>query len=303
MIIGSYPSVFQVGHKAIDALFDGPVVVQEKIDGSQFSWMADADGLHMRSKGVEIYPDAIPDLFDGAVATATSLFNAQKLEMGFVYRGEAIKDRRHNVLEYQRVPPGNIVLYDVEVGLQTFLPPDNLAKYATFLGLDHVPTYVEGEVSGIEELRPLLDKESILGGPIEGVVIKNYARFGTDKKILAGKLVRADFLERHADVWGEREQPSKDTIETIIQALRTEARWRKAIQHLREQGVLVNAPQDIGPLLRELDKDLEKEELEFVAGRLLAWAMPKIMRGVKAGFPEWYKGQLLGEGDKTEATP
>ena len=34
----SYGKIFNLGHKETEALFDGPVVVEEKIDGSQFSF-------------------------------------------------------------------------------------------------------------------------------------------------------------------------------------------------------------------------------------------------------------------------
>ena len=34
--INGYPSVMQLGHKMIAEIFSGPVLVEEKIDGSQF---------------------------------------------------------------------------------------------------------------------------------------------------------------------------------------------------------------------------------------------------------------------------
>lgn len=34
----SYPKSLNVGHKLAEKLFDGPVVIQEKVDGSQFSF-------------------------------------------------------------------------------------------------------------------------------------------------------------------------------------------------------------------------------------------------------------------------
>ncbi len=42
---------------------------------------------------------------------------------------------------------------------------------------------------GPADLYALLEKESILGGKVEGIVVKNYARFGKDKKVLMGKYV------------------------------------------------------------------------------------------------------------------
>jgi len=37
-MLHSYPSVYAIGHKAIEEIFLGPVLIEEKIDGSQFSW-------------------------------------------------------------------------------------------------------------------------------------------------------------------------------------------------------------------------------------------------------------------------
>ena len=37
-VLTSYPKVYQLGHKAVLDIFSGPVVIQEKIDGSQFSF-------------------------------------------------------------------------------------------------------------------------------------------------------------------------------------------------------------------------------------------------------------------------
>jgi len=35
--LGSYPSIYNLGHRYLGDLLDGPVVVEEKVDGSQFS--------------------------------------------------------------------------------------------------------------------------------------------------------------------------------------------------------------------------------------------------------------------------
>ena len=43
-------------------------------------------------------------------------------------------------------------------------------------------------------------------------------------------------------------------IVQLAEGLRTEARWRKAVQHLREEGRLERSPKDIGALLVELQE-------------------------------------------------
>ena len=56
----SYPSVLNLGHKDAAALFTVPLIVQEKIDGSQFSFCVDENGdLHIRSHHNSINPDHI----------------------------------------------------------------------------------------------------------------------------------------------------------------------------------------------------------------------------------------------------
>ena len=59
-MISSYPKVYNLGHRAIVGLTEESVVVQEKVDGSQFSFglMPPAvegmeDVLKMRSRAIE----------------------------------------------------------------------------------------------------------------------------------------------------------------------------------------------------------------------------------------------------------
>ena len=66
----------------------------------------------------------------------------------------------------------------------------------------------------------------------------------------------------------------------------------KAVQHLREKDLLANEPKDIGPLMREVQDDIEKEEAEQIATALYQWALPQIKRGSVRGLPEWYKQEL-----------
>lgn len=60
----SYPSIYNLVHSAIKNLFTVSVLVEEKIDGSQFSFGKDANGdLHIRSKGAVTYIDAPEKMF------------------------------------------------------------------------------------------------------------------------------------------------------------------------------------------------------------------------------------------------
>lgn len=145
--------------------------------------------------------------------------------------------------------------------------------------------------------RTLIDRESVLGGQkIEGVVIKprNYDLFGKDKKVLMGKFVSEAFREVHAESW-EKEHKNKsqnDILQSLKSKYGTSARWQKAVIHLKEKGVIQNAPQDIGNIMKEVPDDILKECEQDIKNDLFAWAWPSLRRMTTHGLPEWYKEEL-----------
>lgn len=296
MRIHSYPSVYAVGHSAVQKLWSGQVVIQEKVDGSQISFGICDGELEIRSKRVQVFPED-PGMFDKAVESINAA--AQDLRPGYIYRGEYLRAPRHNAITYRRVPRNHIVLFDIEVygQNQVFLPYESVVEEAERLGFEAVPQFYRGERPESDVLgwlQGFLERESFLGGAkVEGIVVKNYGQFGPDKKILLAKLVRDDFKEVNAEAQRQFKPSSSDIIDSLIRRYRTVARWQKAVQHLRESGVLEGAPRDIGKLLIEVKEDLEREEKEAIKEALWQWAWPRIARGVVAGLPEWYKEQLL----------
>ena len=187
-----------------------------------------------------------------------------------------------------------MILFDINTGEESYLSYDEKKAEAERLGLEIVPKMFEGMITDVQHFRTLLDTTSCLGGQkIEGVVIKNYQRFGRDKKILLGKFVSEAFKETHAKEWKAANPNRSDVVEVLIATLKTDARWHKAVQHLREAGELEDSPRDIGHLMKEVPKDVEKEEVDYIKDKLYEWAWPQIRRGIIAGLPEWYKDRLL----------
>lgn len=298
--LSSYPSIYTLGHRYLNDLLDGPVVVEEKVDGSQFSMTRNLDGsLSVRSKGQEIHLGAVPQFFRQAVDTAACL----DLIPGWVYRGEYLQKPKHNTLTYSRVPKKHIILFDVMTGPETYLNPGLKRHEAERLGLECVPKFAEGRFLGLSqvEIEKFLCNESVLGGcKVEGFVVKNYGRFGVDKKILIGKFVSPEFKERHGGKWKKSNPGTADVVQNLILQLWTEARWKKTIQHLRDDGKLLDAPQDIGPLLADLMSNLVREEGDFIKQSLYDHFIKQVCRGVTAGFPEFYKTFLA---DKANGQP
>lgn len=290
--ISSYSDIYAVGHKALADLFSGPVVVEEKIDGSQISFGKRDGQIFCRSKGVQIVIDAPNDMFRRGVEAILSL--SDKLVEGLTYRGEYLMSEKHNALKYARIPDRHIIIFDIDRGNQDYMPYDEKKLFANQLGLEIVPLIYHGEIKSVEQLKELLPKTGVLGGDEpEGIVIKNYARFAPDKKILMGKYVRPEFKETNAENWKKTNPGSSDIISELIKSYKTEARWLKAVQHLRDNGSLEQSPRDIGNLMKEVEADTLKECESEIKDRLFKWAWHQIARGTRGGLPEWYKNYLL----------
>jgi hypothetical protein len=291
-VIHSYGSVYALGHAAIGELLFDPVVVEEKIDGSQFSFGVIDGELMARSKGKHLVLDEPDKMFGPAVDVVRAL--ASKLTPNWVYRGEYLQRPRHNTLGYERIPAQHIAIFDIASGLEEYLSADQKRVEAERLGLEVVPLMYLGRVESAEQVGQFLTHTSFLGGPrVEGVVVKNYLRFTKDKHIMMGKFVSEAFKEQHAESWRKANPTRGDIVQQIIERFRTEPRWRKAVQHIRERGELTDSPRDIGPLLREVGTDIHSELADEIKELLFKHAWPQIQRGVTAGLPEWYKKVLL----------
>ena len=291
-MLHNYASIFNLGHKAVKELFNTDVLIEEKVDGSQFSFGLQDGVLFMRSKGATLYEPVTDKLFRDACAYVISV--KDQLKEGWTYRGEVLCRPRHNALEYERTPKHNVIIFDIERADQDFLDITEKQQEATRLDLETVPAFYIGKIDTIEELKSFFERDSVLGkSKIEGMVFKNYKMYGPDKKVLMGKWVSEAFKEVHSAEWKSANPNKEDFFQQLIKGLSTEARWNKAIQHLREAGRLTDSPKDIGELLKEIQFDTRKEMEDELKERLFVYHWPTLARGIVAGFPEYYKTKLV----------
>lgn len=288
----SYPKIFALGHRSISGIFLDPVIVEEKLDGSQFSFGMFDGELKCRSKGAVLNMLAPEKMFQQAVDYVRTI--ATQLRDGWTYRGEFLGRPKHNTLAYSRTPNNYIMGFDINTGHEAYLTYEEKTQEFARIGLETVPLIYSGKIENVDIFRSFLDRESVLGGQkIEGAVVKNYARFDLDGKAFMGKFVSEAFKEIHANDWKERHPSNADMLEILISRYRTPARWAKAVQHLREAGKLENSPRDIGPLMKEASADLLSECAEQIKEELFQHVIGKIQRGTVAGLAEWYKEELL----------
>lgn len=286
--IAGYGKVYALGHRSIRELFDGPVHIEEKIDGSQFSFGVFGGELRCRSRGGELDLTKPQQQFALAIETVSRL--GQDLHDGWTYRGEAVTTPRHNCLCYDRIPTGGVILFDIDIGDGTLLSIGKRAEEGDRLALEIVPVLCEGMFDTVESLTCLLETPSCLGGPtIEGFVVKSQTLRDPFGCLMKGKYVSEKFKEKHTGSRGPVKQSIVDTLEA---AYRTEARWEKAVQHLRDRGELLGEPKDIGALVKEVQSDVEAECKDEIKDRLWVAFWRGLSKGIIRGLPEWYKDKL-----------
>jgi hypothetical protein len=297
MSLARYQKILALGHRTIRNIFEDPVEITEKIDGSQFSFGKVNGELLCRSKGADLIIEAPQALFVPAIAKAKSIKHLLPEDITFF--GETLQRPKHNVLVYDRVPQGHIALFGIMNNVsKVMLDYQEIQTWANRLGIDAVPCLHYG-LWKAEDIPSFMNRDSYLGGTkIEGVVVKNYNKdaFVGDQYLpyLVGKYVSEKFKEQHGSKkYGG--QAVKSDIESYFKSFNTEARFQKAIIHLREKGLLKGEPQDIGPLLKELNTDFETECKEEIKEFLWQKHRQQALRMMSYGFATWYKEQLLKE--------
>jgi hypothetical protein len=291
MYIPSYGHPHTLGHKYLIHLFDDPVVIQEKVDGSQISFGVINGNLSVRSRGQDVTNDTT-----GMFSKAVKELQKRKDFMfeAAIYRGEYLQKPKHNKKTYSRIPKGNVILFDVEYPDGTFANPTTLLLEAHQLDLECVPTFYEGNAIAIQDMLPsYLTNESILGGTrIEGIVIKNYYKTDQNGKTLMGKLVSDEFKESMNTKDNVNKLDEKEIVSVIVNMYNKEARWSKAVQHLNENKELHYSDKDIGNLIREISIDFEKECQDEIKDWLYKKFRKPIIRGIVEGFATWYQTNI-----------
>lgn len=275
-MLDAYPKIYRYGaHKDHLHLLEGDVnriLVQEKIDGSQISFMAVNDQLYVRSRNRMLCIDNPDKQWQAAIQSLKD--RLPLIPQRVVFRGEYLSTPKHNTLGYDRVPVGHIMLFE---------PTE---YYRVNFGFEWTPTTL---YDGRVDLTTYLNGPgtSILGGSkIEGVVVKN-----KNNGVMA-KLVRPEFQETHKKDWAERHPHTLGIEETFSRRFKSTRRFEKAVQRLRDEGQLTGQPQDIPLIVRTVQDDLVNEEREAIMTMLFDHYVNKFRKLSTQGLAEWYKGSI-----------
>jgi hypothetical protein len=293
-----YPSIEQL-HK-VDVFFKQHpqnVVIQEKIDGSNFGIRLDEQGNLVMQSRTTVIDQQNPQMFRAAVEWAQRHF----AEDTQAYKNFLDTNYRRSVTLYGEVAGTNklkynappFLLFDVRIeyildngGVLTNYVPIFLEAWADYFDVPALATLYRGSYQGIDHVQQLLDElQSGYGENVEGVVVKAddvtcwYTRSDGEiikfvAPLLGGKLVKEAFREtRNVKV----ERLEVDPLTEIAAALVTEARVQKARQRAEEEGKNVMQPHTFIPYVMA---DVYKENVEEVKDALLAAYQRKLSQAI-----------------------
>lgn len=321
-MLNCFPKIYRLDSKESIGILSNNIEVTEKVDGSQFVFGKLNGVLLARSKGKVLDLDKENKQFQLAIDYIKSLEPIDVPE-GMVFYCEYLSKPKHNCLKYSRVPQNNLVLfgisiYDINKNEILFIVNHcQLRAWSSILNIEAVPILFQGVLAlkenenGIfqleQDLLRFLKNDSFLGGTkIEGVVIKQYGiRDNYGISVKAAKIVSDEFKEKMKP---ETNKKGNIQIEDFIKSFKSEARWNKAIQYLRDAGELTNTPKDIGKLIAYLKMDLLQEEestiSQYYVKNMYEPMINKLLKHSVIGFPEFYKDYIIGQQkpDDTSAT-
>ena len=259
-----YHSITRYGKSNNEISARGNIVVWEKLDGANASFMRDGNVLRTFSRNQELTGE---DGLGGFRKWALDNIKVDDLVEGYVYFGEFMN--RHKI-DY-----GNnekkFFLYDVyDIGGEKYLDLDIISSEAFHLNLTLAPIFYEGEFISDEHLQSFVGKTMLApDGVGEGIVVKNYDYFDKHGKQHFTKIVSKHFQE----ISGMKVKEMKakpDIITSFIQDTVTTARIEKMLYKLVDEGKLKEdfAIEDMGAILKLLGnsvfEDVMKEEADML---------------------------------------
>lgn len=280
-------------------------VVEEKVDGSQIRGMVTRGGeIIVGSKNVDFTPGrVVPKGFAKGVEQMQRVLSMLKQDgLEVMLFGEYLEKPLHNTLQYDRVPAGNIYLFDAKVEGR-WLGAEEIDVLAEALGVEPVNVLARyNALPDFEALKQYLGNTSVLGGQkVEGVVLKNRGvlidQYGKPA-FYAVKLVRKEFKELNSEVWKTQRRDGIHSINELIaaslDALNIKNIWNKAIQHIRDDGKAQHSMRDMQVLSEYIDADIDLEYRLPIEEFMFTFLRGQIKRYIMKGLPGYYK-QVLYE--------
>ena len=218
------------------------IVVQEKIDGANFSvkYDEDTDSILAFSRN---FPLSENNTLSGAWDWAQRLDKEavkEALGTNLILFGEWLVQ---HVVEYPEDRYGKAYFYDVlNADTEEYLEQDEVEKIVKKLGLIYVPVFYRGEFESWEHLMQFVGKTDLGGEKGEGIVVKNMTRIN-DKKLQQPwytKIVSAEYSETAKVFIKPMSAKMEKKLEraALVKTIVTEVRVKKLILKMADEGVI-----------------------------------------------------------------
>ena len=274
------------------------IVVQEKIDGANFSFRYDVenDRICSFSRRFELNEE---NNLSGAWEWSQRLNKEQVVKVlgdKLILFAEWLVP---HTVKYPEEKYYNAYCFDVrdaETGL--YLPQEQVAEIVQELGLIYVPVFYDGPFTSWEDIEALVGKTELGGEYGEGIVIKNMTRLNDPDENFPFyvKIVGEAFKEKRAiGRWGMKmldHKNEKSIALELTESVVTTARVRKLILKMVDEQELPINWKELDPrtIMRKLSNavyyDCAKEEPETVEqvgkdfGKYAAIAAKKELSGL-----------------------
>lgn len=249
------------------------IVVQEKIDGANFSIRYDKETDTIKSFGRKKELDLDNNL-RGAWEWSQELNKElikEVLGTNLVLFGEWLV--RHTIV-YPNDKWQNAYFFDVwNLEEEKYLEQDKVEDIVKRLGLIYAPVFYKGEFESWEHLKQFIGKTDLGGDSGEGIVVKNMTRLNNPNKRLPfyTKIVADKFAEKKSvRKMDEGKIEKRIKLQALVESVVTEGRVTKLIHKMVDEGIIPEKwdKNDMSIIARNIGKevyyDCVKEEPETV---------------------------------------
>lgn len=298
----AYQKISQPYKEEVQDIWEGNIIVEEKVDGSQFR-IEITNGVLKCGSHHQDDLSLVDNNFKKATDKALEIFGAYKGSNITVFL-EYLSKPKQVTIPYARVPKNNFVLFDVKHDGK-YLTRIQKEAFGVVHDLEVVPLLWEGKGEDFtDEIRDkLLATPSYLGHQegydrVEGIVVKNYDKwYDVDKyPYLEGHWLCTKIVNQSHKENSKIEHPGAgQKLQDLKDSLRSIPRWRKAFQHLKERNEITLEMKDLGKLIPEVKNDIQEEEIQFIKDELFKLYGRDILDYATKGMAEWYQEFLIEE--------
>ena len=252
------------------------IVIQEKIDGANFSIRYDKEDSSIKAFSRKKELDFSNNLRGAWEWSQKLSVDLVKSVLGdkFVLFGEWLV---HHTVRYPDDKYQKAYFYDVyNTEIEEYLTQDKVEKIVNNLGLTYVPVFYVGKFTSWDDVKSYIGKTEMGGEYGEGVVVKNQTKLNNPNTRLPfyTKIVCETFCETkahsHNKVVDMEKMADREKAVALTETIVTKARVTKLINKMVDEGIIREDwdAHDMSTIAKNLGKevyyDCQKEEPDVI---------------------------------------